>query len=197
MLNFKYGAMSSGKSLELLRVAFDNQKIGRKVMCMKPKTDTRSMIEQECKISSRAGLSRDAYWIPDDIIDFLDLVYLVNPDILLIDESQFLSDDIISGLRILADDDFEICCYGLLLDFQREMFPATKKIIEFADDIEYVEGLCECCGSPATAVVRYNQNQEPVFVGDKIEIGFNYRTVCHKCYAKIEEGKMEDVLNGR
>lgn len=195
MLVFKYGSMSSGKSLELLRIAYDNEKIDKKVLIMKPRTDTRSMLRGECIISSRIGVEKEGVWIPDNIVDFLDLVYDANPDIVLIDECQFLFEDIVSALRILADDDIDIICFGLLLDFQREMFPATKKIIEFADDIEYIQGLCECCGKPATAVVRLDVEGEPVFVGEKIEVGFNYISVCHKCYAELEEKKMEDMID--
>lgn len=193
-LNFRYGSMSSGKSLDLLRVAYDYEAVGRKVTCMKPRTDTRGLIRGECIISSRAGLEREGYWMPDDMIDFIDLVYLLNPDILLIDEAQFLSDDQVTALRILADDGFKIIAYGLLIDFQRNMFDATKKIIEFADDIDYIPGLCECCGKKATAVVRMDEEGNPVFQGEQIDVGFHYKTVCHTCYKELEEKEIDERL---
>jgi len=56
-LFFEYGAMSSGKSIEILKVAHNYESQGRKVLLMTPSVDTRDGVG---KIASRIGMSRDA-----------------------------------------------------------------------------------------------------------------------------------------
>ena len=55
-LYFRYGTMDSAKSLNLLAVAHNYRKQGKRVMLMKPRLDTRFGAG---KISSRAGLEAD------------------------------------------------------------------------------------------------------------------------------------------
>lgn len=56
-LYFRYGAMSSSKTLQLLTVAHNYDKQNKKVFVIKPKLDTRF---SDNKVVSRAGLSRQA-----------------------------------------------------------------------------------------------------------------------------------------
>lgn len=53
-MHFKYATMNSGKSIDLMRTAFNYEENGFKVLVMKPKIDTKA----DNKISSRIGLER-------------------------------------------------------------------------------------------------------------------------------------------
>ena len=54
---FEYGAMGSGKTIEILKVAHNYEIQGRKVMLMTSAVDTRS---GQGVVASRIGLSREA-----------------------------------------------------------------------------------------------------------------------------------------
>ena len=56
-LYFRYGTMDSAKSMNLLAVAHNYRKQGKRVVLMKPRLDTRFGAE---KISSRSGLEATA-----------------------------------------------------------------------------------------------------------------------------------------
>ncbi|MGO2917590.1 MAG: thymidine kinase, partial [Leuconostoc falkenbergense] len=69
-LFFEYGAMSSGKSIEILKVAHNYESQGRKVLLMTPIMDTRAGVGV---VASRIGLSREAVAVqPED-----DLYHLI------------------------------------------------------------------------------------------------------------------------
>ena len=64
-LHFINGVMGSGKSLDLIRVAYNYKERGMNVLVFKPIVDTRDGIE-DCIISSRTGVSCNAEWIYED-----------------------------------------------------------------------------------------------------------------------------------
>jgi len=56
-LTFRHGAVGSAKTLNLLAVAHNFERQGKKVLVIKPGVDRR---DGERRVASRAGLSRDA-----------------------------------------------------------------------------------------------------------------------------------------
>ena len=64
-LFFEYGAMSSGKSIEILKVAHNYESQGRKVLLMTPIMDTRAGVGV---VASRIGLSREAVAVQQKMI---------------------------------------------------------------------------------------------------------------------------------
>ena len=63
-LFFRYGAMSSGKSIEILKVAHNYEAQGRKIALMTSNVDDRSGVGT---VASRIGLHRKAMPISDDL----------------------------------------------------------------------------------------------------------------------------------
>ena len=85
-LYFRYGAMGSAKTLNLLAVAHNYRSQGKKVLLMKPDLDMRFGKEL---IKSRAGLERQA----DVLIESIDSLRSINyseVSCILVDEAQFL-----------------------------------------------------------------------------------------------------------
>ena len=125
--------MDSAKSLNLLAVAHNYRKQGKRVILMKPRLDTRFGAQ---KISSRAGLEADA----DVMIDeetALDPRDFANCDCVLVDEAQFLPPQVIEDLRrITVDPGVPVICYGLRTDFRTKLFPGAQRLMELADRIE-------------------------------------------------------------
>ena len=54
-MHFKYASMNSGKSIDLIRTAYNYEENGYKVFIIKPGIDTKA----GNKISSRVGLERN------------------------------------------------------------------------------------------------------------------------------------------
>jgi len=87
-LFFKYGAMNSGKTIEILKVAHNYEEQNKPILIMTSGIDNR---DETGVVSSRIGLRRSAVSIYDetDILEVVDILDY-NPACVLIDESQFL-----------------------------------------------------------------------------------------------------------
>jgi thymidine kinase len=179
-LYFRYGAMESAKSMNLLAVAHNYRKQGKRVLLIKPRLDTRF---GTVKISSRSGLEADADLMLDadatlDPRDFRGL------DCVLVDEAQFLSPAVIEDLRrITVDPGVPVICYGLRTDFRTRLFPGAQRLMELADTIEEVKVTCQYCHRKATCNLRF-VNGSPTTTGPQIQLGAeeNYAPVCWSHY---------------
>lgn len=87
-LYFKHGAMNSGKSIEILKVAHNYEEQQKPVMMFTSGLDTRDEVGF---ISSRVGLRQQAIPVNDDT-NIFELVKnnTVKPYCVLVDEVQFL-----------------------------------------------------------------------------------------------------------
>ncbi len=87
-LYFKHGAMNSGKSIEILKVAHNYEEQQKPVMIFTSGLDTRDEVGY---VSSRVGLRQQAIPVYDDT-NIYELVKnnVVKPYCVLVDEVQFL-----------------------------------------------------------------------------------------------------------
>ena len=87
-LFFKYGAMNSGKTIEILKVAHNYEEQNKPVVLMTSGIDTRDGVGV---VSSRIGLKREAMPIFEET-DVYDVILKMEnkPYCILIDEAQFL-----------------------------------------------------------------------------------------------------------
>lgn len=176
-LTFRYGVMSSGKSLKLLSEAYDLNQAGREVILLKPSIDTRTTNT----IKSRLGVERECMVIDEDTC-LLNMCSMSNNTVVLIDEAQFLTLAQVEELRMLASMGVEVICYGLLTTFQRKLFKGTQRLLELADDIMEYEGRCQLCGEKAHINARM-VNGVITTTGNEVEIGdTQYISLCEKCY---------------
>jgi thymidine kinase len=168
--------MDSAKSMNLLAVAHNYRKQGKRVLLMKPRLDTRFGAE---KISSRCGLEADADLMVDDDAE-LDPRDFAGLDCILVDEAQFLTPRVIEDLRrITVDPGIPVICYGLRTDFRTKLFPAAQRLMELADRIEEVKVTCQYCAKKAICNLRF-VNGTPTVVGPQIQLGADehYAPVC-------------------
>ena len=181
-LFFKYGAMNSGKTIEILKVAHNYEEQDKPVVIMTSGIDTRSGIGTG---SSRIGLERDA--IP--IFDETDLYHLVKdlgyqPYCILIDEAQFLKKHhVLAFTKIVDELGIPVMAFGLKNDFRNELFEGSKYLLLYADKIEEMKTICWFCHKKATMNLHYIDGK-PVYEGDQVQIGGNeaYYPVCRKHY---------------
>ncbi|QQV92142.1 thymidine kinase [Klebsiella phage vB_KpM_FBKp24] len=190
-LIYRFGAMNSSKSSNLLQTAYNYRERGMEVDIFKPAIDTR---DEKGKVSSRIGLSGDCVML-DKNTSFLTDIYKDRqyPKVILVDEAQFLEPFHVYELRSLADlNDVTVLCYGLRTDFQREAFPASAILLAIADKLEEIPTVC-WCGKKARFVLRLNDKGEVVVVGPQVQIGGNdsYISVCSKHWALQQPSESE------
>ena len=141
------------------------------------------------KVTSRIGLEADAEKFgPEDNLFIKTEVCHAKAAIscVFVDEAQFLCREQVLQLSDVADNlGIPVICYGLRTDFQGQLFPGSEALLGLADEMKEVKTICHC-GAKATMVVRYDENGDPVKVGDQVEIGGNdrYVSMCRKHWKK-------------
>ncbi len=180
-LYFRYGTMDSAKTLNLLAVAHNYRKQGKRVLLLKPAFDDRFGKGQ---IVSRSGLEADADLLvnADTVFDARDFDDL---DCVLADEAQFLSPSVIEQLRVLTlTRGVPVICYGLRTDFQTRCFPGAQRLMELADTIEEVKVTCQFCDRKAVFNLRM-AGDEAVVEGEQVVLGDEaYAPVCARHYVE-------------
>ena len=182
-LYFRYGAMGSGKTIDLLKVAYNYEERGQKVLIFTSALDNRYDVG---KITTRVGLQREAIAINRDFNIYKYIKDLNQKiDCVLVDEANFLTEKQVYQLSDVVDFlNIPVICYGLRSDFRLKFFEGSHPLMELADKIEEIKTICEC-GAKATVNMRFVDGKA-VTDGDQVFIGGNesYKAVCRKCYKK-------------
>jgi len=182
-LYYRYSTMNAGKSIELIKVAYNYEERGKRVLVFTPAIDDRSGVGI---VSSRIGIQRDALPITDET-NLLDVFMKENAketvDCVLIDECQFLRKHHIQELVEIVDScDVPVLAYGLKNDFRNELFEGSYYMLIYADKIEEIKTIC-WCGRKATMVARVVDGKF-VKEGQQIVVGGldMYVSLCRKHY---------------
>ena len=182
-LYYRYSTMNAGKSIELIKVAYNYEERGKKVLVLVPAVDDRF---GKGVVSSGIGVSREAIIVNDDT-NLLKLFMEENEngkiDCVLVDECQFLKKHHVQELVEIVDSyDTPVMAYGLKNDFQNELFEGSYYMLVYADKLEEIKTIC-WCGRKATMVARIVDGKF-VKMGEQIVIGGNdmYISLCRKHY---------------
>ena len=201
-LYFRYSAMNSGKSTNLLQVAHNYEERGMRVLIAKPGVDTKD----GSKVSSRLGLSREVDYIINEDDNLygvfaLDAYFgisdchdsdgeILTISCIIIDESQFLTRDHVNQLfEFASQKNIPVICYGLRTDFRGQGFPGATRLLELAHSIEELKTICRC-GKKATMNGRVINGE---FVKDGSQVAIDndnctYESLCGKCYlSKVQQ----------
>lgn len=183
-LYFRYGAMGSGKSIDLLKVAYNYEERNLSVYLLTAGIDDRY---SKGKITTRIGISKDANTFDKNSNIYENIKKELESgkkiDCILIDEAQFLTRKNVFELSDIVDFlNIPVICYGLRSDFRGELFEGSNALLTIADKIEEIKTICEC-GAKATYNLRIVDGT-PTNTGNQILIGGNesYISVCRKCY---------------
>ena len=182
-LYYRYSTMNAGKSIELIKVAYNYEERGKNVLCLVPSVDTRY---GSGMITSRIGLQREAQVVHEET-NILELFMRENGkkniDCVLIDECQFLKKHHVQELVEIVDSlDVPVLAYGLKNDFRNELFEGSYYMLVYADKIEEIKTIC-WCGRKATMVARVVDGKF-VKQGEQVVVGGNdmYVSLCRKHY---------------
>ena len=185
-LLFKYAAMNSGKTMDLLRTAYNYEENNGEVLILKPKVDSKG----EDKIVSRLGVERKVDFLvyyDDNLFDLLK-GKLNNIDVILVDEAQFFSKKQIEDLSIISKVmNIDVICYGLRINFKGKMFEGSKKLFEVADAIDELVTLCKCRNVARFVGRKINGVYDldgPEIIIDGSNPDVEYVPLCKECYLK-------------
>jgi len=189
-LYFRYGAMNSGKSTNLMQVAYNYEEREMRVLLIKPSTDKKG----GDKLVSRLGVERKVDLLIDDAQNIYDEVNKwqsekYNIDCILVDEVQFFKSNQIDELfKIAVCLDIPVICYGLRTDFKMEGFEGSTRLLLLAHSIEELKTICKC-GKKAILNGR-KINNKFVFEGQQVAIdnvdNVEYESLCGHCYFKYK-----------
>lgn len=185
-LHFKYATMNSGKTIDLIRTAYNYEENDFKTLVIKPKIDSKG----DNFITSRVGLERKVDYLIDVDESIIDVLKNNLKDIkcIFVDEAQFLNSKQIDELNLITKAvNIPVIAYGLRVNFKNELFEGSKRLLEVADELESLYTLCECA-SLARFVGR-QINDKYTYEGDEVVIdgsssSVKYIPLCGKCYMK-------------
>lgn len=174
------GPMSSGKSEELMRRLRRQNIAGRSIVVFKPHRDARDGMQ----IKSRSGVVLDEEVLPlhiakDAITLFEELD--IKPDIVAIDEAQFLDQEITPVVRSISLMGIDVIIAGLDKNFKGEPFGPMPQLLAIADRVFKLNAVCmKCKDASATYTYRKTSNEEEVVVGGDEA----YEARCGTCWMK-------------
>lgn len=186
-LSFKYGSMGSGKSIDLMRTAYNYEEKGFDTIVMKPIIDTKG----NDKLDSRIGMKRKVDILIDNntnIVKEVKKMLIGNLKCIFVDEAQLLSSDKIDELYLISKIfDIPVICYGLRTNFKMKGFSGSTRLLEIADSLEEIKSICKCGN-----IARFNArkvNGKYMLDGDDILIDgtdskVEYIPICGDCYLK-------------
>lgn len=187
-LYFKFAAMNSGKSTQLLQAHYNYFERGMNPMALTAKIDDRF---GNGKITARIGLDLHAetFGTDTDVFALIEKAHLDKKvDCVLIDEAQFLTpEQVMACTKVVDDLGIPVMCYGLKTDFMGKLFPGSEALLRFADNIEEIKTIC-WCGRKATHTARVTAKGDVVREGAQIAIGGNdmYVSLCRKHFLRGE-----------
>ena len=186
-LYFRYSAMGAGKSLDLIKVAYNYEERGMKVVLFNSVLDDRFGRDS---VVSRTGIRMDSRGFNADTDFFKECAGLADGAVacILVDEAQFLSKGQVEQLLEVVDTcNIPVICYGLRTDFMGELFAGSRWLLAWADAIEELKTIC-WCGRKATMNARIVDGQV-VRHGEQIQIGGNESYIA-LCGRHFREGRI-------
>ena len=200
-LEFRYGAMNSGKSMMLLQVAHNYTENNRSVLLLKSEVDTKG----NDFLVSRIGPKRQVDIVLKTDEPILQKKYskkIKSTECILVDEVQFLTPSQIEELWYITKIlDIPVICFGLKSDFMTNSFPGSKRLLELCDSIKELETICPC-GKKARFNAR-KVNGKYVSSGEQNVIdgahdNIEYVPLCGKCYIKyinrIDKNRLQKMM---
>ncbi|MBR1416527.1 MAG: thymidine kinase [Bacilli bacterium] len=185
---FRYAAMGGGKTLHLLQVVNNYERIGKKCLITKPAIDDKA----NDRVQTRLGLEKECDFLIYDYTTFEEeeiIGMIKNSDCICIDEAQFLLPEQVMKLyEITKIYNVPVICYGLRSRVNAMPFRGSAPILTIADDIEEIKSICDC-GKKANFQIRYvnkvlDIGDEEVVI-DKPENNVEYKSLCGDCYVKL------------
>jgi thymidine kinase len=192
VLNFYYGSMNAGKSLQLLQQAHNFEERYMRPLVLKSSKDTR---DGPNVVKSRLGFSRACL----NFSETDSLFTMIMDDIktngpaacIMIDEAQFLTKDQVFELATLADfHQHVVYTYGLRTDAFGKLFEGSENLLALCDQSIELPSLC-FCGAKANMNARCDDLGDVITSGEQLEVGGNerYVSLCRRHWLTAQRNK--------
>lgn len=151
-LIFRYATMGSGKSLEIIQINYNYKRCDNKHgLLMVSSKDTRGAGE----IWTRIGISAPAtvFNQEENLFELIKKEHEKKPlSYVICDEANFLTREQVEQLGDVVDFlNIDVLAYGILTDFQSNLFEGSKRLFEIADKKTEISIRTICwCGKKAT-----------------------------------------------
>ena len=129
-LHYKFAAMNSGKSTQLIQAHFNYCERGMTPYAMTPAIDDRFGVGV---ITARVGLElqADVFTAASDLFLIVEQRHAQQSlDVFIVDEAQFLSREQVYQLARIVDElNIPVIAYGLKSDFRGELFEGSYHLL--------------------------------------------------------------------
>ncbi|MBS2126144.1 thymidine kinase ['Fragaria x ananassa' phyllody phytoplasma] len=149
------GPMFAGKTETLIKCSQRAQQLNQNILSFKPRIDNRYSIKEEI-------VSHNFNTIPAILIDkSSEILNFINAktDVVIVDEAQFLDNDIVAIVDYLANRNIQVIISGLDLDFRRKPFGPMPYLLALAEKVTKLTAVCAISGEPATKTQRLIDGQ--------------------------------------
>lgn len=188
---FKYSAMNSGKTINILQTAYSYEENKFKIVIIKSVKDTKGAN----KIISRNGMNRKVDILlkeDESLLTEKNYKKYYTAKVILIDEVELLNESQIKELWVIAHlINIPVICYGLKSNFKGEIFSdGISQIFAIADHIEEVGSSSLClCGKKAIFNARkvndkFTDIGPNIIIDDGTKKEYEYVPLCSDCYLK-------------
>jgi thymidine kinase len=173
------GPMFSGKSEELIRRVRRALIARQSVLVFKPRLDNRY---HESHVVSHDGKQVAA--IPVESAAEMEAHLDPLPQVVAVDEAQFLDRGLLSLVERLAAQGVRVILAGLDLDFRGEPFGLMPELLARAEFVEKLSAICPRCGAPATRTQRLVNGKPARYSDPVILVGAeeHYEPRCRACH---------------
>lgn len=196
---FNTACMGAGKTATACLKAFQYEEQGLSPLCLSSSLDTRFGEAKEDEHGLKWGkwesriksLKRDVILLPPStsVLKFItraSRVLGIKPDVIMIDEAQFLSKEQVEELfKVAIYWDIKVICYGLLTTFQTTLFEGSKRLIELGASLKHIDSVGT--GGKDVVVNAKFVNGKVVTEGEVIDIGGDekYKSLTLEDYWKL------------
>ena len=171
------GSMFSGKTSSLEKDIKRFNIAGYKTVAFKPAVDTRY---PKSEIRTHDNTTLNAVMV-NNISEIYEYCRIHNPDVIAIDEVQFLGgkiEDIVKAINKFLEKDVTVVLAGLDMDFSGQAFEIVKELMPMADYLYKHHAVCAKCGTDAWVSHRKTKAQERIVIGATDES----EPLCRKCF---------------
>ena len=177
------GSMFSGKTSSLEKDVKRFNIAKYKTVAFKPSVDTRY---PNSEIRTHDDITLNAV-IVNNISEICEYCKLNDPDVIAIDEVQFLGgkiEEITDVINKLLEKNKTVILAGLDMDFTGQAFEIVKELMPMADYLYKHHAVCAKCGTDAWVSHRKTKAQERIVIGATDE----YEPLCRKCFLEEQKG---------
>jgi len=180
------GPMFAGKSEEILRRIRRLEYAKKKYLVFKPAIDNRYST-QEVVSHIKNKTKAIAITKSSEILEHIKY----NTDVIIVDEAQFLDNEVVEICEKLANEGRRVIVGGLDMDFRGEPFPVMAQLLARAEDVTKLTAICVKCGAPATRSQRIINGKPAKYNDPVVVVGAfeSYEPRCRHCHEVIKDVK--------